>query len=91
VANATATQKEKSTTTPTGGVPDLALMLTGDNTVTQAKELLPPQHDAAFASKKNADERMHHLSKPQVGLGLLKSAQHYLLILSGYSPEWYQT
>ena len=42
MANATATQKEESTTTPTGGVPDLALMLTGDNTVTQAKELLPP-------------------------------------------------
>ena len=62
--------------TPTGGVPDLALMLTGDNTVTQAKELLPPQHDAAIASKKITDERMHHLSKSQVGLGLLKSAQH---------------
>ena len=76
MANATATEKEKIMTTPTGGVPDLALMLTGDNTVTQAKELLPPQHDAAFASKKNTDERMHHLSKSQVGLGLLKSAQH---------------
>ena len=42
MANATATQKEKSMATPTGGVPDLAQMLTGDNTVTQAKELLPP-------------------------------------------------
>ena len=37
-----ATEKEKSMTTPTGGVPDLAQMLTGDNTVTHAKELLPP-------------------------------------------------
>ena len=44
-------------TTPTGGVPDLALMLTGDNTVTQAKELLPPQHNAASASKKITDEK----------------------------------
>ncbi len=42
MANATATQMEKSMTTSTGGVPDLAQMLTGDNTVTQAKELLPP-------------------------------------------------
>ena len=42
MANATAMEKEKIMTTPTGGVPDLALMLTGDNTVTQAKELLPP-------------------------------------------------
>ena len=42
MANAMATQKEKSITTPTGGVPDLAQMLTGDNTMTQAKELLPP-------------------------------------------------
>ena len=66
MTNAMATEKEKSKTTPTGGVPNLALMLTGDNTVTQAKELLPPQHDAAFASKKITDERMHHLSKSQV-------------------------
>ena len=42
MANATATEKEKIMTTPTRKVPDLALMLTGDNTVTQAKELLPP-------------------------------------------------
>ena len=42
MANAMAMQMEKSMTTPTGGVPDLARMLTGDNTVTQAKELLPP-------------------------------------------------
>ena len=42
MANATATQKEKSMATPTGGVPVLAQMLTGDNTVIQAKELLPP-------------------------------------------------
>ena len=66
MANATATQKEKIMTTPTGGVPDLAQMLTGDNTVTQAKELLPPQHDTATASKKITDERMRPLSKPQV-------------------------
>ena len=57
---------EKSMATPTRGVPDLALMLTGDNTVIQAKELLPPQHDAASASKKDTDERMHPLSKCQV-------------------------
>jgi hypothetical protein len=31
MANATATEKEKIMKTPTGGVPDLALMLTGDN------------------------------------------------------------
>ena len=42
MAIAPATEKEKSKKTPTGGVPDLALMLTGDNTVIQAKELLPP-------------------------------------------------
>ena len=42
MANATATEKEKNKTTLTGGVPNLALMLTGDNTMTQGKELLPP-------------------------------------------------
>ena len=42
MAIATATKKEETKTTPTGGVPDLAQMLAGDNTVTQAKELLPP-------------------------------------------------
>ena len=58
MANATATKKEKTKTTSTGGVPDLALMLTGDNTVTQVKELLPPLHNAASASKKITDEKL---------------------------------
>ena len=48
------------------GVPGPAPMLTGDIPVSSVKEPLPPQHDAASASKKNTDERMHHLSKSQL-------------------------
>ena len=48
------------------GGPGSAPMLTGDIPVSSVKEPLPPQHDAASASKKNTDERMHHLSKSQV-------------------------
>ena len=45
------------------GVPGSAPMLTGDIPVSSVKEPLPPQHDAASASKKITDERMHPLSK----------------------------
>ena len=48
------------------GVPGLAPMLTGDTPVSSVKEPLPPQHDAASASKKDTDEQTHPLSKPQV-------------------------
>ena len=48
------------------GVPGPAPMLTGDIPVSSVKEPLSPKHDAASASKKNTDERMRPLSKPQV-------------------------
>ena len=48
------------------GVPGPAPMLTGDIPVSSVKEPLPPQYDAASASKNITDERMHHLSKSQV-------------------------
>ena len=45
------------------GLPGPAMMLTGYIPVSSAKEPLPPQHDAASASKKDTDKQMHPLSK----------------------------
>ena len=39
------------------GVPGPAPMLTGEKLVSSVKEPLPPQHDAASASKKNAGKQ----------------------------------
>ena len=45
------------------GVPGPAPMLTGDIPVPSVKEPLPPQHDAASASKKTTDEQTGPFSK----------------------------
>ncbi len=45
------------------GVPGPAPMLNGDIPVSSVKEPVPPQHDAASASKKDTDKRQGPLSE----------------------------
>ena len=56
------------------GVPGSAPTLIGDIPVSSVKEPLPPQHDAASASKKHTDERTHHLSKSDMQQSTKKEA-----------------
>ncbi len=43
----------------------------------------------AHTKQKEATETKEARGVPNLGLGLGKSAQHNLLLYSGYSPEWY--
>ena len=55
LANAHTKQKETTETKEARGVPNLASTLVGESTKAQVEELLPPQLNAATASKKAID------------------------------------
>ncbi len=79
VANAQTEKKEEIKKNTTEGVSDLALMITDDKTVTQAKELLPPQHNAAPASNKVTNQKLTSDTKDKQSKHLEEGHKHNVL------------
>ncbi len=73
-------------------VPDEKLLPSQRNAATASKKttskIVTSNNDALLRQETNK-ENLQDVEVQDLGLGLGKSAQHKLLLYSGYSPEWY--